>query len=59
MSETKSEYDPNYKTDFEIWGENQDFECQDISMSRPPLDLTLIGTNTTTGTTLPIDLFPV
>ena len=35
-----------YKTDFEIWKENQDFGRQHISMSQLPLEFTPIGTNT-------------
>ena len=44
MSAAKSDYDYNYKTDFEILGGNQEFDLQNISMSQPPLDLTPIGT---------------
>ena len=46
MSAEKSDHDYNYKTDFKIWRENQEFEHQNISMSQSPLDLTPIGTNT-------------
>ena len=45
MSATRSDEDYSYKTDFEIWRENRKFECQNISMSRPHLDSTTIGTN--------------
>ena len=40
MSAEKLDHDCNYKTDFEIWRENQKCERQNISMSRPPLDST-------------------
>ena len=43
---TKSDYDYNYKTGFDIWKENKEFERQNISMSRPPLDSTPVGTKT-------------
>ena len=33
MSTAKSDHEYNYKTDFEIWIENQEFERQNISMS--------------------------
>ena len=51
MSAARSDQDYSYKTDFEIWRENQEFEHQNISMSRPPLELTTIGTNRTNVTT--------
>ena len=38
MSAAKSNHDYNYKTDFEIWKENQEFERQILLMSQPPLD---------------------
>ena len=59
MSGTRSELDYSYKTDFQKWRENQDFGCQNIPMSRPPLDLTTIYENTTNGTTSPIYLIPI
>ena len=59
MSATRSEIDYIYKTDFQNWRENRDFGCQNISMSRPHLDSTPIGTNTTNGTTSSIDLIPI
>ena len=55
MIGTRSEQNYSYKTDFETRRENQDFGCQNISMSRPPFDSTPFGTNTTTGTTSPIE----
>ena len=39
--------------------EIQDFEQVNISMTRPTLDSTHIGMNTTNGTTSPIDSIPV
>ena len=59
MSETRLEQDYRYKNDFEIWRENQDLGRQNNSMSRPPLESTPIGTNTTNSKTSPIDLIPV
>ena len=46
VSEAKSDYDYNYKNKFQNWKENKEFECQNISMSQPPLKSTHIGTNT-------------
>ena len=37
MSVAKSDHDYNYKTDFEIWRDNQEFECQFFD------DLTIFG----------------
>ena len=37
-SAIRSEQDYSYKTDFEVWKENQDFGSKNISMSQPPLD---------------------
>ena len=56
MSAAKSDHDYNYKTDFEIWRGNQEFERQNISMSWPPLDSTPIGTNMTNSKTSHLDL---
>ena len=47
MSEEKSDHDYNYKTESQIWKDNKEFDRQIFLMSRPPLDLTPIGTNTT------------
>ena len=58
MSWTRSEQNYSYKNDFETRRENQDFGPQNISMSRPPLDSTHFGTNTTNRKTSPIDLIP-
>ena len=51
-----------YKSDFETRrGEvvDQYFRRQNNSMSRPPLDLTPLGTNTNNGKTLPMDSIPI
>ena len=56
MSGTRSELDYIYKTGFQNWRENQDFWRQNISMSRPHLDSTPIGKNTTNGKTSPISI---
>ena len=55
MSAEKSDHEYSYKTDFEIWRENQDFERQNILMSQPPLDSTPIVTNTKNVTTSHLD----
>ena len=47
MSGAKSDHDYNYKAEFQIWKYSKEFEQQNIFMSRPPLDSTLIVTNTT------------
>ena len=59
MSGTRSERKYSSKTDFETRKENQDFGYQNISMSRPPLESTPLGINTTNGTTTEIDSIPV
>ena len=59
MSRTRPEQNYSSKTDFETRRENQDFEHQNNSTSRPPLDSTTLGTNTTNGTMSPIDLITV
>ena len=59
VSGTRSEQNYSYKTDFETRRENQDFGRQNISMSRPPLDSTYFGTNTTNRKTSPIESIPV
>ena len=58
MSAAKLDNDYSYKTDFEIWRENQEFERQNISMGQPPLDSNHIGTNTTNVTTSHLELNP-
>ena len=55
----RSEQNYSSKTDFETRRENKDFGRQNNSMSRPPLDSTSLGTNTTNGTMSPIDSIPV
>ena len=40
MSAASSDQDYSYKTDFEIWRGNQEFERQFIFMSQPPLKST-------------------
>ena len=47
VSESKSYHDYNYKTEFQIWKENKEFERQNIPTGQPPLDLTPIGMNAT------------
>ena len=59
VSEARSYYDYNYETEFQIWKENKEFEHQNISMSRPPLDLTPIGNNTPNAKISHLDLTPV
>ena len=46
----KSDY--SYKTDFEIWRENQGFEIQKNARSQPPLDSTPVGAKTPDPKTL-------
>ena len=58
-STTRSGQDYSYKTDFQIWRENQDFGRQNNSMSRPPLDSTHIRTNTTSVKMPQLDLIPI
>ena len=43
VSKAKSDYDYNYKIYFQIWNENKEFECQNISRSQLPMDLTPVG----------------
>ena len=57
--EAKSDYDYNYKFDFQIWNKNKEFERQNISMSRPPLDSTPVGTNMPNAKILSLDMSPV
>ena len=48
MSAARSDHECNYKTDFEIWRENKEFEHQNILMSLPPFTpLLLIQTQQT------------
>ena len=59
MSAANSDHDYRYKTDFDIWRGNQEFDRQNISMSLPPFDLTPIGTNTKFLTTSNLDSTPI
>ena len=59
ISAAKSDHDYNYKTDFEFWRENQEFERQNIFMSQPPLESTSIDTNKTNAKTSHLDFTPV
>ena len=56
MRKTKTKNHYNFNSDFETRRENQDFGRKNDPMSRPNLDSTPIGTNTTKGKTSPIDL---
>ena len=51
ISAACSDQDYIYKTDFEIWRKNKEFERQNILMSQPPLYSIPIGTKTTNITT--------
>ena len=51
MSAETLDHEYSYKTDFEILMENQEFEHQNILVSRPHLDSNSIGKNTTNVTT--------
>ena len=59
MSAAKLDHEYIYKTDFEIWKENQEFGRQNISMSQPSLESTPIGTNTTNLTTSHLESTPI
>ena len=59
MSVARSYQEYSYKTDFEIWRENQDFGSQFFLMSRPPLKSTPIGTNTKNAMMSQLDLTPI
>ena len=41
---------------WKFWGGNQEFDCQNISISWPPLELTPIGKNTTNLTSSKFEL---
>ena len=58
MSRTRIEQNYSYKTDFENRRENQNFGRQNISMSRPPLGSTPLGTNTNNRKMSPTDSIP-
>ena len=59
MIASKSDHDYSYKTDFEIWRENQEFERQNITMSLPHFESTTIGKNAKNVTTSHLDLNPI
>ena len=59
VSEAKLDHDYNYKTGLKFWKENKEFERQNISMSRPHLHLTPIGTNTSNAKISHLDSNPV
>ena len=59
VSKKKANNHHNLKIDFETRRRNHYFGCQNDPMSRPTLDSTPLGKNTTNGTTSPIDLIPV
>ena len=59
VSGAKSDYDYNYKTDFQIWKENKEFERQNILMTRPPLESTPIGAITSNLKLSHLDSTPV
>ena len=58
-SKAKAKNHYNFKSDFETRREIQDFGRQNDPMSRPTLDLTPLGTNTTNVTMSPIESIPV
>ena len=49
----KSDY--NYKTDFDTWRENQEFESQKNARNLPPLDLNPVGAKKSDPKTLTMD----
>ena len=59
MSAENSDYDYKYKTEFQIWRENQEFERQNISMSQPPLESIPIDMNMTNTEMSHLDSTPV
>ena len=59
MSEANPYHDYNYRTEFQIWKENKEFERRNILMSQPPLDSTPFGNNTTEAKITHLDLTPV
>ena len=59
MSAAESYHNYNYKTDFEIWREDQEFERQNILMSPKSLDSTPIDMNTKNAKTSHLDSTPV
>ena len=59
MRKIKAKNHYNFKSDFETRREIQYFDQENISMSRPTLDSTPLGTNIANETTSPIDSIPV
>ena len=59
VRKTKAKNHYNFKSNFETMREIHDFEWENISMSRPTLDSTPLGTDMTNGQTSAIDLIPV
>ena len=59
VSEVKSDYDYNYKNQFQIWKENKEFERQNFLVGWPPLDSTPIGMNTSNAKISHLDSTPV
>ena len=58
VNKAKSDYDYNYKTVFQNCKENKQFERQNISRSRTPLDSTPAGTKTPDAKISPLDSTP-
>ena len=59
VSETKSDYDYNYKTEFQIWKEYKEIEHQNMLMSWPPLESISIGMNVSNADISHLDSTPV
>ena len=59
MIEAKSDHDYNYKNEVQIWKDNKEFDRQICLIIRPPLYLTIIGTNTTDTKISHLDSTPV
>ena len=59
MSAARSDQDYSSKNYFDIWREIQEFRRQNISMSRPILDLTPIYTNMKNVATSQMDSTPI
>ena len=59
MSVTNKDHAYNYKTDFEIWRGNKEFERQKSFMSQSTLELIPIDTNTTNTKMTHLDSTPV
>ena len=59
MNVARSGQDYSYKTNFEIWRENQESERLNILMSRPTLDSTYIVTYTANITMAQLELTPI